>query len=303
MQLYYHPLYSDLILAKRHRFPIQKYKLLKTEIENLGVSAIHFQEPKKVTVSQLALCHSQRYIDDFLNGTLSDKAIKKMGFPYSQQLVERTLLSIGGSIQAAEAAFSHDLTFNLSGGYHHSHSDFGSGFCIFNDLAIAAAHLINTEQADTVLIFDCDVHQGDGTAQITQNHNHNHNHNQIITCSIHCEQNFPRNKQESTYDFALPAKTADDEYLATLKQALDFCVRIHNPDIILYNAGADIYTKDELGLFNISLNGVYERDLFVLNFCKQHQTPLMCALGGGYQRNLSSLINVHKQLFKAAIDL
>ena len=297
MQLYYHPLYSDLILPERHRFPIQKYQLLKTEIENLGVSAIHFKDPKKATASQLALCHSQRYIDDFLAGGLSDKAIKKMGFPYSQQLVERTLLSIGGSIQAAEAAFSHDLTFNLSGGYHHAYSDFGSGFCIFNDLAIAAAHLINTEQADTVLIFDCDVHQGDGTAQITQNYN------QIITCSIHCDQNFPRNKQESTYDFALPAKTTDAEYLATLRQALDFCVRIHNPDIILYNAGADIYTKDELGLFNVSLNGVYERDLFVLNFCKQHQIPLMCALGGGYQRNLSSLINVHKQLFKAAIDL
>ncbi|MEL0640456.1 histone deacetylase [Pseudoalteromonas aliena] len=297
MQLYYHPLYSDLILPERHRFPIQKYKLLKTEIENLGVSAIHFQEPIKATKSQLSLCHNQRYIDDFLAGGLSDKAIKKMGFPYSQQLVERTLLSIGGSIQAAEAAFSHDLTFNLSGGYHHSHSDFGSGFCIFNDLTIAAAHLINTEQADTVLIFDCDVHQGDGTAQITQNHD------QIITCSIHCEQNFPRNKQESTYDFSLPAKTIDAEYLATLEQALDFCVRIHNPDIILYNAGADIYTKDELGLFDVSLNGVYKRDFFTLNFCKQRQIPLMCALGGGYQRNLSSLINVHKQLFKAAIDL
>ncbi len=297
MQLYYHPLYSDLILAERHRFPIQKYKLLKTEIENLGVSAIHFQEPKKATKSQLSLCHNQTYIDNFLNGTLSNKAIKKMGFPYSNELVERTLLSVGASIQSSEHALKHGFSANLSGGYHHAYSDYGSGFCIFNDLAIAAAHLINTEQADTVLIFDCDVHQGDGTAQITQNHN------QIITCSIHCEQNFPRNKQESTYDFALPAKTADDEYLATLKQALDFCVRIHNPDIILYNAGADIYTKDELGLFNISLNGVYERDLFVLNFCKQHQIPLMCGLGGGYQRNLSSLINVHKQLFKAAIDL
>ena len=297
MQLYYHPLYSDLILPERHRFPIQKYKLLKTEIENLGVSAIHFQEPKKVTKSQLSLCHNQTYINNFLNGTLSNKAIKKMGFPYSNELVERTLLSVGASIQSSEHALKHGFSANLSGGYHHAYSDYGSGFCIFNDLAIAAAHLINTEQADTVLIFDCDVHQGDGTAQITQNHN------QIITCSIHCEQNFPRNKQESTYDFALPAKTADDEYLATLRQALDFCVRIHNPDIILYNAGADIYTKDELGLFNISLNGVYERDLFVLNFCKQHQISLMCALGGGYQRNLSSLINVHKQLFKAAIDL
>jgi len=297
MQLYYHPLYSDLILPERHRFPIQKYQLLKTEIESLGVLASAFQEPKKANASQLALCHSQRYIDDFLNGGLSDKAIKKMGFPYSQQLVERTLLSIGGSIQAAEAAFSHDLTFNLSGGYHHAYSDFGSGFCIFNDLAISAAHLIDTEQADTVLIFDCDVHQGDGTAQITQNHD------QIITCSIHCEQNFPRNKQQSTYDFALPAKTTDTEYLTTARQALDFCVRIHNPDIILYNAGADIYTKDELGLFDVSLDGVYKRDFFVLNFCKQQQIPLMCALGGGYQRNLSELINVHKQLFKAAIDL
>ncbi len=220
-----------------------------------------------------------------------------MGFPYSNELVERTLLSVGASIQSSEHALKHGFSANLSGGYHHAYGDYGSGFCIFNDLAIAASHLINTEQADTVLIFDCDVHQGDGTAQITQNHD------QIITCSIHCEQNFPRNKQESTYDFALPAKTTDAEYLATLEQALDFCVRIHNPDIILYNAGADIYTKDELGLFDVSLNGVYERDLFVLNFCKQHQIPLMCALGGGYQRNLSSLINVHKQLFKAAIDL
>ena len=297
MQHYYHPLYSDLILPERHRFPIQKYQLLKTEIESLGVLASSFQEPKKANASQLALCHSQRYIDDFLNGGLSDKAIKKMGFPYSQQLVERTLLSIGGSIQAAEAAFSHDLTFNLSGGYHHAYSGFGSGFCIFNDLAIAAAHLINTEQADTVLIFDCDVHQGDGTAQITQKND------QVITCSIHCEQNFPRNKQESTYDFALPAKTTDTEYLTTVSQALDFCVRIHNPDIILYNAGADIYTKDELGLFDVSLDGIYKRDFFILNFFKQHQIPLMCALGGGYQRNLSKLINVHKQLFKAAIDL
>jgi len=297
MQLFYHPLYSALTLPERHRFPIQKYQLLKSEIEGLGLTANHFTSPIKASPTQLSLSHNQAYINDFLNGSLSNKAIKKMGFPYSNQLVERTLLSIGGSIQAAEAAFSHDLTFNLSGGYHHAYSDFGSGFCIFNDLAIAAAHLIDTVQADTVLIFDCDVHQGDGTAQITQNHD------QIITCSIHCEQNFPRNKQESTYDFALPAKTTDAEYLATLEQALDFCVRIHNPDIILYNAGADIYTKDELGLFDVSLDGVYKRDFFTLNFCKQQQIPLMCALGGGYQRNLSELINVHKQLFKAAIDL
>ncbi|BED88682.1 histone deacetylase [Pseudoalteromonas sp. MM1] len=297
MPLFYHPLYSALTLPERHRFPIQKYQMLKAEIERLGFGTTQFNTPTKATPEQLALCHSQEYINDFLNATLSNKAIKKMGFPYSRELVERTLLSVGASIQGSEYALKHGFCANLSGGYHHAYSDYGSGFCIFNDLAVAGAHLINTNQVDTVLIFDCDVHQGDGTAQITQ-----HN-NAIITCSIHCEQNFPRLKQQSDYDFALPANTSDSEYLTTLKQALEFCVRIHNPDIILYNAGADIYEKDELGLFNVSLEGVYNRDFYILNYCKNNNIPLMCALGGGYQRNVESLINVHKQLFKAAIDL
>jgi len=297
MQLFYHPLYSALTLPERHRFPIQKYQMLKAEIERLGFEGTQFITPAKATAEQLALCHSQTYINDFLNGSLSDKAIKKMGFPYSHELVERTLLSVGASIQGSEYALSHSFCANLSGGYHHAYSDYGSGFCIFNDLAIAAAHLINTHQAETVLIFDCDVHQGDGTAQIAQSHSN------IITCSVHCEQNFPRSKQQSDYDFALPASTSDSEYLTTLKQALEFCVRINNPDIILYNAGADIYEKDELGLFNISLEGVYNRDYYILNYCKVNNIPLMCALGGGYQRKVNQLINVHKQLFKAAIDL
>ncbi|TMP04099.1 histone deacetylase [Pseudoalteromonas sp. S3178] len=297
MQLFYHPLYSALTLPELHRFPIQKYQLLKAEIEGLGLTANHFTSPIKATPAQLSVCHNQAYINDFLNGSLSNKAIKKMGFPYSNQLVERTLLSVGASIQGSEHALKHGFSANLSGGYHHAYSDYGSGFCIFNDLAIAATHLINTEQADTVLIFDCDVHQGDGTAQITQNQSN------IITCSIHCEQNFPRLKQQSDYDFAMPTNTTDADYLTTLKQALEFCVRIHSPDIILYNAGADIYQKDELGLFNVSLEGVYNRDYYILNYCKMNNIPLMCALGGGYQRNVNSLINVHKQLFKAAVDL
>jgi acetoin utilization deacetylase AcuC-like enzyme len=297
MQLYYHPLYSQLALPERHRFPIQKYQLLKHAVEELGFTQNHFKQPLKVSPAQLALCHSESYIHNFIHGTLTDKAIKKMGFPYSSALVERTLLSVGASIQAAEQALTTGLTANLSGGYHHAYSDHGSGYCIFNDLAVAAAHLIKTQQADTVLIFDCDVHQGDGSAEIAQAHNN------IITCSIHCESNFPRVKQHSDYDFALAANTTDSEYLATLKQALALCVRIHQPDIILYNAGADIYEKDELGLFNISLTGVYQRDQHILSFCKQHNIPLMCALGGGYQRQQSAVVNVHKQLFKAALDL
>ncbi len=297
MQLFYHHLYSALPLPERHRFPIKKYQLLKTAIAELGVTAEQFKQPVKASAAQLALCHSEHYIHQFINGSLSDKAIKKMGFPHSQALVERTLYSVGASIQAAEHALNSGLSANLSGGYHHAYRESGSGYCIFNDLAVAAAHLITSEQASTVLILDCDVHQGDGTAEIAQCHNN------IITCSIHCEANFPRIKQHSDYDFALPAHTTDPDYLATLKQALAFCVRIHQPDIILYNAGADIYEKDELGLFNVSLAGVYQRDYHVINFCKQQQIPLMCALGGGYQRQQSEVVKVHKQLFQAALDL
>lgn len=153
MQFFYHPLYSALTLPERHRFPIQKYQLLKAEIEDLGLTANHFTSPIKATPAQLSLCHNQAYINDFLNGSLNNKAIKKMGFPYSEQLVERTLLSVGASIQGSEHALKHGFSANLSGGYHHAYSDCGSGFCIFNDLAIAAAHLINTDQADTILIL------------------------------------------------------------------------------------------------------------------------------------------------------
>jgi len=219
MLVFYHPLYSALELPKRHRFPITKYQLLKQHIAELGFT--DFISPDKASYEQLQLCHSNEYVKRFISGQLTDKEIKKIGFPWSNQLVERTLYSVGASIQAAESALTAQLTVNLSGGYHHAYHDHGSGFCIFNDLAIAAAHLINTEQAATVLIFDCDVHQGDGSAEIAQSLT------DVITCSIHCQQNFPRLKQQSDYAFALDAGTTDDEYLHTVNIALDFCLRLH----------------------------------------------------------------------------
>lgn len=270
--------------------------MLKQLVSNF-IDEQHFITPQQATRAQLALCHNPEYIDAFLTGSLDSKAIKKMGFPWSTELVERTLYSVGASIQGAEFALQQGAAFNLSGGYHHAFTSYGSGFCIFNDLAIAAAHLINTEQADTVLIFDCDVHQGDGTAEVTQAHP------QIISCSIHCQQNFPRIKQQSNYDFALEHGTTDDEYLETVKQALALTIRLHQPDIILYNAGADIATDDELGHFQVSLEGVYQRDHFVLNQAKEAKIPVFSAMGGGYQRNVSRLVEVHSQLYRAAVDL
>nr|WP_239032872.1 histone deacetylase [Pseudoalteromonas luteoviolacea] len=291
--MFYDEIYSSLDLPPRHRFPICKYEKLKARIEDTELSQYLRPVNDKATLQQLTRCHTQAYVDAFCSGTMGQVDIKRMGFPWSEQLVERTLTSVAASIKAANYALKHGFSANLAGGYHHAFSDRASGFCIFNDLAIAACELIDTQQADTVLILDCDVHQGDGTAAILESRS------DVVTCSIHCEQNFPRVKEASDYDFALPANTQDSEYLSTLKQALDLCVRVHQPDIVLYNAGADIFQKDELGHFDISLQGVLEREQIILDYCYQHALPLMCALGGGYQRDTDSLVTVHQQLFNA----
>lgn len=293
--IFYHPLYSALQLPERHRFPIKKYQKLESTIHAMGFSDRVF-EPKPASLAQIKLCHDADYVDAFVNGFLSEKAIKKMGFPWSTTLVERTLLSVGASIEAAEHALEHGLGLNLGGGYHHAQFDHGAGFCIFNDHAITAQHLIQQNLVERVVILDCDVHQGDGTADIL------HDNDNIITCSLHCAQNFPRAKACSDLDFELEKGCTDAQYLQTLQQALDLIKRLYRPDIIIYNAGADIYHKDELGLLDISLAGVLERDRTVISFCKNNGIPLSIGLGGGYQRNEEQLIEVHKQLLLAVFE-
>ncbi|MCF6436256.1 histone deacetylase [Pseudoalteromonas sp. MMG022] len=290
--LFYHPSYSALSLPPRHRFPIQKYVLLKDQLVQLQLQN-KLVCPSKVNIESLLLCHDANYVQSFINGTLSEKAIRKMGFPWSKALVERTLYSVGGSIEAANCALKHGVAANLSGGYHHAHKGFGSGFCIINDFAVAACYLIQQALAETIVIFDCDVHQGDGTASILTERS------DIITCSIHCEQNFPRNKAESDYDFPLAANAQDEAYLDTVHQALSLVCRLHSPDLILYNAGADIYKQDELGLLNVSLDGVLARDKLVMDYCRQNNIPMAAAMGGGYQKNITQLVDVHKQFFVA----
>lgn len=292
---FYHPLYSSLPLGPKHRFPINKYKDLFSKLCGTGLDLSICQDPPPATLEQLQLCHDQQYVEAFIRGELSEKAIRKMGFPWTELLVERTLQSIGASIASAEAALKHGIALHLSGGYHHAYREFGSGFCIFNDLAIAAAHCIKAQKAERVLIFDLDVHQGDGTAQICQNYP------DIITCSVHCQQNFPAIKQHSDLDFPLERGCKDQEYLETVQQALQMSIRLYQPDLVLYNAGADIYQGDELGYFDISLEGVYQRDSYVINTCQELGLPLACALGGGYQRDIKQLIQVHWQLIRASL--
>ncbi|MFY8349084.1 histone deacetylase [Pseudoalteromonas sp. SSM20] len=290
MPIFYHSSYSALDLPENHRFPIQKYALIYDFITTELAEEFAFITPSKATLEQIASVHDADYVSQFVNGTLDSKAIRKIGFPWSPALVERTFYSIGASIQGAETALATKLACQISGGYHHSYPNFGSGFCIFNDLVIAARHLIDTSQCEKVVILDLDVHQGDGSAVCAEKFD------DIVTISMHCQQNFPAKKQHSDYDFALEKQTTSPDYLNALQQCF-LTILIEQPDIVLYNAGADIFTLDELGYFDICLAGVKQRDSEVINFCQQHELPLFTVSGGGYQRDIMNLVKVHKQLY------
>ncbi|MBS3798627.1 MULTISPECIES: histone deacetylase family protein [unclassified Pseudoalteromonas] len=296
MNLFYHPLYSALPLPAHHRFPIDKYRLLHERLmlhpELSKAARLRCAEP--ISQQQLALAHTPEYIADFIDGTLPASAQKRIGFPHSDTLVARTLQSVGNSLGAAYCALEHGLAINLAGGYHHAFAGHGSGYCIFNDLAIAARELIHQGRVDTVLLLDLDVHQGDGSASILDEDEN------IITLSLHGEQNFPRLKQRSDYDFPLPTGCDDGLYLETLETALNLVLRLHQPDIILYNAGADVVAEDELGTLSLSLEAVRQRDTQVMTMAKEKNIPLCCALGGGYQRNLEQVVDVHWQLLLSA---
>lgn len=294
--IYYSDCYSSLELPLKHRFPIQKYRKLYEQLLITPLKDYVVNQSPSISTDIIKRCHDSHYVEAFIKGQLSEKEIKKIGFPWSELLVKRTLSSLGNTEQAALTALSTGWAVNLSGGYHHAHHNYGSGYCIFNDFVVIARHLLDSTLVDKVLIFDCDVHQGDGTATMC------HDYSDIVTCSIHCEQNFPKLKALSDMDFALTVNTSDDDYLMAVKESLTLAIRLHQPDIILYNAGADIYKKDELGLFDISLEGIRARDSIVLSTCLSNHLPIVCALGGGYIRDESKLIEAHMQLFSALLD-
>lgn len=293
--LIYHASYSKLALPSKHRFPSTKYRYLyEYLLEQKIASQSQFFASEKVTQNQLASIHCLNYVREFIAGTLDTKSMRRIGFPWSETLVERTLYSVAGTELTCLKAIEYGCAIHLSGGYHHAHHQFGSGFCIFNDISYAALQALKQPNIETVLIFDCDVHQGDGTATITTTFDN------IITCSIHCQQNFPAQKQRSNYDIELPRGTADKQYLETVQQTLAYLIRLHQPDLIIYDAGVDIHIDDNLGYLDISTNGIFVRDENVIQQAKSAEIPIACVIGGGYS-NDKDLLNIrHSQLFLAA---
>lgn len=292
--LVFHSIYSQLDLPVRHRFPIQKYQGIKDALLRKNVNEKHFYQPQALEIDAISRVYDPVYIDQLCSGQLDPKAMRRIGFPWSEQLIRRTLTAAGGTVLTSSLALEHGKALNLTGGYHHAFANFGSGFCMLNDLYLSALNMLQSKSIDKVLVFDCDVHQGDGTAKLAANNPN------VYTVSIHGEKNFPYRKQASDLDFGLAKGTGDDEFLCTVDQAWQMAIDYFQPDAVIYDAGVDVHVDDDLGHLNISTEGVFTRDKFVFDECEKRGLPVAAVIGGGYQRDIDALVNVHLQLFKAA---
>lgn len=292
--LIFDPIYSQLDLPERHRFPIDKYRTLRDLLLSRGAASTQFLRPKALRPETLGDVLCADYIGRFVSGELDRQAMRRIGFPWSEQLVKRTFTAVGGTILAGVLSLERGRAINLTGGYHHAFYDYGAGFCIVNDLFLSALNLIQNHGVERVLIFDCDVHQGDGTASLASGRA------DIFTVSVHGEKNFPFRKQQSDLDVALPQGAGDDMYLCAVEAALEQALSDFKPDAVIYDAGADVHADDDLGHFELSTQGVYQRDQLVLGRCAALDLPVSAVIGGGYQRDMVALSDVHLQLFRAA---
>lgn len=301
LPLVYHPIYSELDLPPAHRYPISKYRRLYQYLQDtLNIEqhpAIRLFQPEPISVDEIKALHDPDYIDALFSNALPAAKMRRIGFPWSEQLITRTCMSSGGTKLTVDLAHQYGLSIHLSGGYHHAHKDFGSGFCLVNDLALAAKHALTLPDVDTVMIIDCDVHHGDGTATILADEPN------VITFSVHCEKNFPARKPDSTLDLALPINTTTEEYLNAFEGLLPLALAQYQPDLVIYDAGVDIHQDDELGFFNVCVEGIYQRDHLVLSRCREAGIPVAAVVGGGYRHDHQLLVNLHAQLIYSAMNI
>ena len=270
-----------------------KFQLLKDWVD-LHVPETRCFSPSPCALEILTATHHPEYVEGFQTGTLDQKAIREIGLPWSEGLRDRTLLALGGSIQTCELAREFGLASHLAGGTHHAHYDRGSGFCIYNDLAVSARYLVSQGLASRVLIFDCDVHQGDGTAAILANDAH------TFTCSIHAEKNFPVRKVDSDLDVNCPDGMTDDAYVSLVLETLDSVIASWHPDFVIYDAGSDVHVDDALGRLSVTTEGLYARDYGVISRIRGLGIPCATVIGGGYDKDRARVAARHGVVVRAA---
>ncbi|OUS39730.1 histone deacetylase ['Osedax' symbiont bacterium Rs2_46_30_T18] len=282
-----HPHYS-YDFEDKHRFPMQKFRLLHEYLQQQGIAnASNTYRPGTAKMALLETAHCSDYLQRFVNNKQDKKELRRMGLPWSAGLVRRTLISPVGTLLTCHLALKHGIACHLAGGTHHAHYDYASGFCILNDLAIAASSLLTQGSASSILIFDLDVHQGDGTARILADQPN------VFTCSVHCEKNFPARKAQSDLDINIPVAADSDTYLQLMADGFEQALALCQPDFVIYDAGVDIFTDDPLGLINVSMDGIRARDHHVLKRCVELKIPVATVIGGGYDKDERALAMRH----------
>ncbi len=291
-ELYAHP------LPEGHRFPMLKYELIPQQLVYEGtVSEGQFFSPSFMHEKDLLRVHSAAYWHKLLHLELSAQEIRKTGFPLSQQLVQRELCIMQGTLECAVLALSHGFAFNVAGGTHHAFANRGEGFCLLNDIAIAAQYLLDERGIERILVIDLDVHQGNGTASIFRDRK------DVFTFSMHGEHNYPLQKEKSTLDVALPDGCTDAEYLHLLNLHLPAVLEKFKPQFIFYQCGVDVLATDKLGRMQLTLEGCKKRDLIVLEAAHRGRVPLVAAMGGGYSEDIRIIVEAHCATFRIAQDL
>ncbi|MCG2610257.1 histone deacetylase [Flavobacterium sp. SM15] len=293
----YHPIYKHP-LPEDHRFPMIKYELLPQQLLYEGiVSNGAFFEPDLPDLQHILSIHKKEYVEDLLNLTLDARAVRKIGFPLSAELVERELRLAQGTILGAERALQTGIAFNIAGGTHHAYSDHGEAFCLLNDQAIAAQYLLDKKLSKKILIVDLDVHQGNGTAEIFQKNK------KVFTFSMHGKSNYPFKKEKSDLDIELHDNTEDAKFLELLQNTLPYLIETQKPDFIFYLSGVDILASDKLGKLGCTLNGCKKRDEIVLSLCHKYEIPVQVSMGGGYSTEIKTIIEAHTNTYRTAANL
>lgn len=275
-------------LPDGHRFPIQKYALVRDRVIGRGLLPPEsVEEPEPAAREDLALVHQPGYLDAIDHGTLDPALVRRLGFPWSPDLRERSYRTVQGTIEAARDAMSSGAGVNLAGGTHHAFADRGEGFCVFNDVAVAIRVLQRDRLIRRAAVVDLDVHQGNGTARIFAGDA------TVFTFSLHGEKNYPFHKEESRLDVGLPDGCEDQPYLDALERHLETVLQQGPPDLVFYLAGADPYIEDRFGRLGLTRAGLRERDAMVFVSCKRHGLPVVMTLSGGYARNVEDVAEIH----------
>lgn len=290
--IYSHPLPAG------HRFPMLKYELIPGQLLHEGlITQQNLFSPAVIEEEYILWTHDRHYWEQLRDLTLPPKEQRRIGFPLSARLVEREMRIAKGTIDGCHFAFEYGVAFNVAGGTHHAGSGWGEGFCLLNDQSIADNYLLDKKLANSVLIIDLDVHQGNGTAEIFKSNS------AVFTFSMHGANNFPFRKEISDLDIPLDDRISGTEYLQQLKNALPGIIAKHNPDFIFYLAGADVLETDKLGKLALTKDDCMERDRIVFETAIHHQIPVQVSMGGGYSPEIRDIVDAHCNTYRVANDL